>query len=455
MAGRVSARTGLAVGSIRHRRNSYLAGFVAVLLGSAVLTSFAALLDIGLQPGIARKERTTLIIMASVVGGWGAVVVGAAVATTLALTTRQRVRELALLRSIGATPRQVVRMITAEVAVVALLAVAIAAPIGTAGSVVLLHLLESTGQVGDSTPYRVGPITYGIGAGAPLVAAVLAAFLTARRAAARRVRDGLFQAATGGRTVGRVRKTAGWVLLAGGFGNAVTTLIVCRGANPADSQSIASEGAIAGSIGFALLAPVLLEWVVPRLDRIFAAFGVGGRLAQLNLRERIQQAATPIMPVVIVTGIASGTLSMQAVANEVSGEHLDKGTALLNYVIVGIISALAAAMLVNMLVAATAERRREHAQLRLIGATPDQLLQALRIETAVVTGIGLVAGTIAAAFTAVPFSLAQGTGVLPLTALVIQTAVIVAVALLSYATTLRTGRRTLRSPAMAALAVAA
>ncbi len=444
--------TGLAAGSLRRRRNSYLAGFVAVLLGSSVLTSFAALLQIAVHSGIPQNDRTTLIIMSGVVGGWGAVVVGAAVATTLAVTTRQRVRELALLRSIGATPRQVIRMITGEIAAVSLVAVALAAPLGTLGSVLLVRGLRSSGQIADGTPYVVGPITYAIGAGTPLLAALLATWITARRAANRRVRDGLFDAATGGRTTSRLRTTVGWVLLAGGFGNAIATAIVCSGADPASSQSIASEGAIGGAIGVALLAPVFLRAALPSVQRFVDRRGVAGHLAMLNLRERPQQAATPIMPIAILTGVATGTLSMQATANAVSGDHLDKGTQLLNYVIVAVITALAAAMLVNLLIAATSQRRREYAQIRLAGATPAQVLAALRMETAVVTALGLAGGSVAAAFTAVPFSLAQGTGLLPLSAIAIHAAVIAGVVALTFVTTLRSGRRALAGNAVAALA---
>lgn len=445
--------TGLTRGALRHRRNSYLAAFAAILLGSTVLTSFAALFDIGLQPGVAATDRTTLIILSSVVGGWGAVIVGAAVAATLAVTTRQRAREIALLRSVGATPGQVVRMITCETGVVAGAAVLLAAPLGTAGGALLVHLLTATGQITHTITYRLGSLTYAIGAGAPLLAALLAAHLTARRAAARQVRDGLFEAAAAGRRgISQPRRVAGWVLLIAGFGNAVATLIVCRNADPASSQSIASTGAITAAIGFALLAPVLLERALPLTRRlVLANTGIPGRLALINLRGRTQQTATPIMPIVVLTGIATGTLSMQAVTDQASGAHLDRGTQLLNYVIVGIITALAAAMLINLLVITTAERRREFAQTRLAGATPDQLLQALRIETAVLTILGLIGGTIAAACTALPFSLAQGTGVIPLAGLEIHGAVVLGVTALTFATTMRTGRRAMAGAPIAGL----
>ena len=48
--------------------------------------------------GATEADRTRLLIVASVVGGWDAVIVGPAVGTTLAVATRQRAAELALLQ---------------------------------------------------------------------------------------------------------------------------------------------------------------------------------------------------------------------------------------------------------------------------------------------------------------------------------------------------------------------
>ena len=103
--------TGLARASVRRRRGGSLAAFVSVFLGTAILMAFASLLDTAGGPGVSDADRSSLGIMASVVGGWGAVIVASAVATTVAVGARQRAGELALLRTVGATPGQVTRLL--------------------------------------------------------------------------------------------------------------------------------------------------------------------------------------------------------------------------------------------------------------------------------------------------------------------------------------------------------
>src|SRR5882757_2243254 len=101
--------TGLAIASVRHRRGGFVASFVSVFLGAAIVMAFASMLDTAGGPGVAYSDKTALTIVASVGGGWGAISVAFAVGTTLSVAARQRAGELALLRSVGATPGQVTR----------------------------------------------------------------------------------------------------------------------------------------------------------------------------------------------------------------------------------------------------------------------------------------------------------------------------------------------------------
>ena len=106
--------TGIALASLSHRRTASAASFLSVFLGSVIVMAFASMLDTAGQPGVTAADRETLQIVASVVGGWGTVIVGSAVGTTLAVATRQRAAELALLRTAGASPGQVVTLIMRE-----------------------------------------------------------------------------------------------------------------------------------------------------------------------------------------------------------------------------------------------------------------------------------------------------------------------------------------------------
>lgn len=273
--------TGLARASVRHRRGGFLAGFLSVFLGAAILMAFASMLDTAGAPRVHGTDRTTLTIMAMVVGGWGAIVVASAVGTTLAVASRQRAAELALLRSLGATPGQAVRLVVGEVALVGAAGALLAIPFGYGGGYGLLRILQDTDQVHHGIGYRFGTAALAVGAGGCLLAALAAAWITARRTARRRVRDAQLDAAGGGHRTSRFRLVAGVVLVLAGANCAVLTATVLDG-KQLQSQSVAGEGAILSSIGFALLAPVILRAAVAVLGPLLETLGAGGQLGVLG-----------------------------------------------------------------------------------------------------------------------------------------------------------------------------
>src|SRR3712207_9328285 len=63
---------------------------------------------------VSAVDRETLVTIASVVGGWGVVIVVFSVASMLGLTVRRRAEEFALLRTVGSTRRQVRGMVLGE-----------------------------------------------------------------------------------------------------------------------------------------------------------------------------------------------------------------------------------------------------------------------------------------------------------------------------------------------------
>ncbi|MEU6852649.1 ABC transporter permease [Actinacidiphila alni] len=444
--------TGLARASVAHRRGSFVAAFLAVFLGAVILMSFASLLDTAGGDGVGKTDRNTLTIMASVVGGWGVLVVASAVATTLAVAARQRAGELALLRSLGATPGQSVRLVVGETALIALAGVVLALPFGYGGGWTLLRLLQNSGQVQDGVDFAFGASALAVGAGGTLLAALAASFGTARRAARRRAVEAHRQASAGGRHTSRFRLIAGLVLVVAGASCAVVTATSLDGSK-IDSQSIAGEGAILTGIGFALLAPVLLRAVTAAAAPLLGLLGSPGTLGVLAVRQRFQRAASAVMPIVLCTAISTGTLTMQAVWNSAHPQLStdDKGTATLNYVVVGMLAVFAAVMLVNLVVAETTARRAEFAQLRLAGATPRQVLRQVTAETALTLVTGLLFGTLAAVASAVPYSLAVTGDALPSSAVGIHAAVVAGVAVLALGAALAAARRTGRTPVTTAL----
>ena len=111
--------------------------------------------------------------MAGVAGGWCLLIVAFAVASTLTLAVRQRDREMALLRSVGATPGQVRRMIVGRGARWSRWSRrwSRSRPAFGLGRL-LFGLLCGTEQVAPAVDYRFGFIATGIGVGVTVLGAV-------------------------------------------------------------------------------------------------------------------------------------------------------------------------------------------------------------------------------------------------------------------------------------------
>jgi putative ABC transport system permease protein len=258
------------------------------------------------------------------------------------------------------------------------------------------------------------------------------------------VREALAEAAAGGRRMSRRRRCAGIICLALAGDSAVLALTVVSGKDVYDVQMLAVEACIWGGIGFALLGPLLLAGAVALVAPLAA--GVSGELAVAAVRQRLQQAATPLMPIIVITSVGTGTLYMQAITNRLRSASLpgDKTVATVNYVVVGVITLFAAVMLVNLLVAVIIDRRREFAQQRLAGATRRQVLRLAAAEGGLLLSVGVLFGTIGGLLTVVPFSLATTRRLIPQAPIGIYLGVLAGVVALTLAVGLLATRRATR-----------
>jgi putative ABC transport system permease protein len=435
----------VALRNLRHRPGGFVATLLSAFLGATLLMAFASLLD----TAAATTDTTSgesLSTTAGVGGGWCLIIVAFAVTSTLSLAVRQRAEQVTLLRRIGATGPQLRRMIVGEAAAVALVASAVAVPAGLFLGRVLLTLMQNTGQVAESVGYVFGPIALGVGFGVTLLGSIVAGVAAARRTSRT-------AAATAARP--RLRRIGGAVFLLIGANCSVLTATLMDGKG-IDAMQTAGQAGIWAAIGLALFAPELLRMVTAVLGApVRWLGGVAGELAVTGVRQRTRQLAGAVMPVVLFTAIATGTVYMQGIEDRASAGTVQpvfaRDVQTLNYVVVGMITVFVAIMLVNTLIAATVHRRREFAQQRLAGSTRGQLIAMVTLESLLVTVTGVLSGSAAALFTIVPFGSARVDRLWP-EATPLAYGVIVAVAVaLTGAAVLGTTRRTVRGPAVAAL----
>jgi putative ABC transport system permease protein len=433
----------LAMRSIRQRPGRFLATLLSAFLGAAIIMTFNSLYDTAGQAGVDSVSAQTLTTSASVVGGYGTLLVFFAVASTLTVNVRQRASELELLRCSGATPSQIKRMVVGEAVAVALVGAVLAIGPAMLGGQALLGVFQDSGQVARSVDHSFGPVALMSGVDITLLAAAGAAFLAVRRAT------------RGHRRRGRARTVLAYAALLTGALGALSTFAFS--ATDEALMATPAYGAILLSVGLALLSPRLLKGVLHRLPPA----GASGWLAVRNLRRRADHLAGILMSLILFTAVATATLYMQAVesdAVEASGltKSVDaKNLETLNLTVVGIIVVFVCVMLVNSLYAATSYRGREFGQQRLAGATPGQVLGTVGAEGLILTVTGLFLGTLAALAGIIPFTMVRTDSVLPGQGLGIWLAVVSIAAAATLGTSLVTARRMLRAPAVAAVAVAA
>ncbi|MFJ9691513.1 ABC transporter permease [Kitasatospora sp. NPDC101183] len=267
-------------------------------------------------PGVLSGQRT-VTVLAAIFGSWAVLIVVFGVASTLGLTLQQRARETALLRAVGATSRQVRRMVLGETAVLALLATALAVAPGYAVGRLLFGQLSGNGVVSEEVVFHQGPLPVLVGAVAA-IAAALGAALFAGRAAARTEPV----AALAGSTPQIGRPTRGRLVLALFLLANGVTLAVVTATVMSDGPTLASTAGPASvlfAIGLALLAPGITRAVVAALGRpVRALSGLAGYLALRNAATGNVRMAGAVAPVVLLIGIATGTLYMQATEDAVS-----------------------------------------------------------------------------------------------------------------------------------------
>jgi putative ABC transport system permease protein len=108
-----------------------------------------------------------------------------------------------------------------------------------------------------------------------------------------------------------------------------------------------------------------------------------------------------------------GAVVADRVAATAAHAQTDETGRVASYLLAAVVVGYAVIALINSLIVATAERRREFALQRLIGSTRGQVMRMMSVEALVTALVGVVLGTAVAAGALVPFGLALDGSVLP------------------------------------------
>ncbi|MEU2131847.1 FtsX-like permease family protein [Streptomyces sp. NPDC018352] len=241
---------------------------------------------------------------------------------TFTMLVARRTREIALLRAIGASRRQVARSVLVEALLVGLVASAAGFLLGLGIASVLPDALSTGGNTLPQGPLVIGPRSVVAALGVGVGVTVLAAWLPSRRAAkvvpieAMRTTEQPPSA-----TRSRIRGVAGLALLVLGAG----WLISLTGAKDASEENLqhAMFGCALLVAALTVLAPLLAAPVIRLTGRLAGRFGITGHLARENALRDPRRTAATAATLLISTALVAGL----AVIGHSTGQALDRQAA--------------------------------------------------------------------------------------------------------------------------------
>ncbi|MEW1927834.1 FtsX-like permease family protein [Streptomyces sp. NPDC088360] len=270
----------------------------------------------------AAGARVKLVSMGGAMGGTSLLVAVLVVVGTFALSVQQRHRELALLRAIAATPKQIRKLLGRE----ALIVGAAAGIIGSLAGIPLggwLHgKFVDMGAVPATLERTVSVFPVFAAVAATLLGAWAAARLSARRIAGIRPAEALAEARVERTRPAWSRIVAGLVLLAGGV-VLVAVLSVLR-TEPA-STPVTFLAVVVLSSAIALLGPLVVRAAAAVLRGPLRLSGPGGRLAHANLRGNAARMAAAVTPLALLTGMTCTVLFVQPTLGDAARAQAREG----------------------------------------------------------------------------------------------------------------------------------
>jgi putative ABC transport system permease protein len=231
-----------------------------------------------------------LTVALLVFAGVAVLVGGFLIFNTFAVTVAQRSREFALLRTLGASRRQVLNSVVVETLVIGF----VASVLGILGGLVLAPglrgLLASAGVELPSTGTVIAPRTIIVGLAVGMIATLVSGLVPARRATQVEPVEAMREAATpGARHVSRKRLITSTTVIGLGL---LALLVGLFGADGSAAASLLGLGVVVMMFGVALLAPVLVRplarFIGAPLERMQ---GMPGRLARENAERQPQRTA--------------------------------------------------------------------------------------------------------------------------------------------------------------------
>ncbi|MGW7073585.1 ABC transporter permease [Streptomyces sp. NPDC054855] len=249
------------------------------------------------------------------------------IANTFTMLVAQRTKELALMRAVGASRRQVTRSVLIEAFLVGLVAAVTGFALGIGVAMGLESLMNSAGASLPDGPIVIAPTTIVVSLIIGVVVTMLAAWLPGRRAAK-------IPPVAAMNSVHATPTTRGLVVR-----NTIGSIIVALGTVMLfmDDNYVMAGGAATILVGVIVLTPLLSRPFIAASAPLLKPFGVTGKLSRLNAvrnpRRTASTAAALMIGLTLITAMTVVATSMSSAINKMAAGSLkaDYTVSMANY----------------------------------------------------------------------------------------------------------------------------
>ncbi|MFF1378496.1 ABC transporter permease [Streptomyces sp. NPDC058308] len=238
------------------------------------------------------------------------------IANTFTMLVAQRTKELALMRAVGASRRQVTRSVLIEAFLVGLVAAVAGFALGIGVAVGLQALMNSGGASLPDGPLVIGPTTVLAALLIGVVVTMLAAWLPGRRAAR-------IPPVAAMNSVHATPTTRGLIVR-----NTIGSIVVALGALLLfnDDNYVMAGGAAVILVGVIVLTPLLSRPFIAASAPLLKTFGVTGKLSRLNSvrnpRRTASTASALMIGLTLITAMTVVAMSMGSAIDKMAAGYL-------------------------------------------------------------------------------------------------------------------------------------
>jgi putative ABC transport system permease protein len=304
----VSAEAGISQTELANRLNAAVPDKVEAVTGQAVAKQFSDEINKGLG---------FVTIMFSVFAGIALFVGSFIIWNTFTMIVSQRSREIALLRAVGATRRQVLRSLLTEALLLGLGASAIGLGLGVGVAKGLTALMDAVGFSLPTTSTQLLPRTIWVSLIVGTVVTVVAALMPARRATKVLPVEALRDCAPGSSRPSKWRAVAGVIIAGGGVAALLAGLFGGAGI------ALVGLGILASVLGITTLLPLAARPLAAAIGWPLRVRGLPGDLARQNAmrnpRRTASTAAALMIGLTLVVSVGVFAASLKGSFGEVLG----------------------------------------------------------------------------------------------------------------------------------------